>query len=83
MSGMNTAQAESNSKWLSLTKAVTNIPLREMNAAKREALDAVAAAYMVLWQVYVTHFCTVAYPDGYAEYVYDTVLSDRWHRVAV
>jgi IS605 OrfB family transposase len=80
---MTTAQTQPNSKGLYITKAVTHIPLRDMNAAKLEALNAVAEAYMQLCQVYVTHFCTVALPHGYAEYVYDTPLSDRWHRVAV
>src|SRR5258705_31917 len=66
-----------------LTKAVTHIPLTSMNAGKLAALDALAAEYMALCQVYVTHFCTIATPDGYADFVYPTALSDRWQRVAV
>src|SRR5258707_10972610 len=66
-----------------LTKAVTHIPLTSMNAGKLAAMDALAAEYMALCQVYVTHFCTIATPDGYADFVYPTALSDRWQRVAV
>jgi hypothetical protein len=68
---------------MQLTKAVTHIRLTSMNAGKLAALDALAAEYMVLCQVYVTHFCTIAQPDEYAKYVYATPLSARWHRVAI
>jgi IS605 OrfB family transposase len=80
---MDSAQGNYRRNGVYITKAVTHIPLHDMTTAKHEALNAVAEAYIALCQTYVTHFCTVAQPDGYAEYVYATPLSDRWHRVAM
>jgi hypothetical protein len=68
---------------MNLTKAVTHIRLGSLNAVNLPALNAVAAAYKDLCQVYVTHFCTIAKSDGYADYVYPTLLTARWQRVAM
>jgi hypothetical protein len=66
-----------------ITRAVTHIRLIEANAGKLEALDQLVVEYLALTQQYVTHFCTVAEPNQYAEPVFETVLSERWHRVAI
>ncbi|HEX5546596.1 MAG TPA: transposase [Ktedonobacterales bacterium] len=66
-----------------LTRAVTNIRLCAANDAKVQALDAVAAEFKALCQQYVTHFCTEAEPDGYADPCFVSPLSQRWHRVAI
>ncbi len=39
--------------------------------------------YLGLTQRYVTLFCTEAEPNRYAEPVFETALSQRWHRVAI
>jgi Putative transposase DNA-binding domain len=67
-----------------LTHAVTHIRLIEANAGKLEDLDQVARVYQALCQQYVTLLCTQeAAPDKYADPVFETDLSDRWHRVAM
>src|SRR5438132_5832140 len=66
-----------------LIKAIAHIRLREANKGKLSALDALWVEYKALCQTYVTHFCTVAKPDKYAETVYDSPLSARWQRVAI
>lgn len=66
-----------------ITCAVTPIRLIEANPGKLDALDHLVAEYMVLSQQYVTLFCTEAEPNKYAEPVFETMLSQRWHRVAI
>jgi transposase len=67
-----------------LTHAVTHIRLIEANAGKLEALDQVAAVFLALCQQYVTLFCEAdASPDKFAAPVFESTLSERWHRVAM
>ncbi len=66
-----------------LTHAVTHIRLIEANPGKLEALDRLVMVYLSLCQQYVTHFCTQADPNSYAAPVFETELSERWHRVAI
>ncbi len=66
-----------------ITKAVTRIRLLEVNSGKLAALDSLAPVFLSLCQQYVTLFCTDELPDKYREPVYETPLSERWHRVAV
>jgi hypothetical protein len=66
-----------------LTRVVTRIRLCSVNDAKVAALDAVAAAFVPLCQQYVTHLCTAAEPDGYADPCFPSPLSQRWQRVAI
>ncbi len=66
-----------------ITKAVTHIRLDEANTGKLAALDALAQVYLALCQQYVTLFCTEEPPDAFHEAVFETLLSDRWHRVAI
>jgi hypothetical protein len=66
-----------------LTHAVTHIRLIEANPGKLEALDRLAMVYLALCQRYVIHFCTEATPNRYAVPVFETELSERWHRVAI
>lgn len=66
-----------------LTHAVTHIRLIEANPGKLEALDRLVMVYLALCQQYVTHFCTEADPNSYAVPVFETELSERWHRVAI
>lgn len=66
-----------------ITRSVTHIPLDEANSVKLAALDAVAAVYLPLCQQYVTYFCTEAEPDKFSSTIFDTPLSERWHRVAI
>ena len=66
-----------------ITKAVTNIRLIEVNPGKLAALDPLASVYLALSQRYVTLFCTTAYPDKFHAPVFETLLSERWHRVAI
>ncbi len=67
-----------------ITRAVTQIRLIEANAGKLDALDQLVTVFQALCQQYVTWFCT-AYetPDKYAAPVFETELSERWHRVAI
>jgi hypothetical protein len=67
-----------------LTHALTHIRLIEANAGKLEALDQVAAVFLALCQQYVTLFCEAdAPPDKFAAPVFESTLSERWHRVAM
>src|SRR5437763_14223161 len=66
-----------------ITRAVTHIRLIEANSSKLEALDHLVVDYLGLTQRYVTLFCTEAEPNRYAEPVFETALSQRWHRVAI
>jgi hypothetical protein len=66
-----------------ITKAVTHIRLIEANPGKLAALDALAPVYLALCQQYVTLFCTEEKPDKLRTPLYETALSERWHRVAI
>jgi hypothetical protein len=66
-----------------LTRAVTHIRLLEINPGKLAALDALAEVYMALCQEYVTLFCTEEHPDAFHAPVFQTLLSERWQRVAI
>jgi len=66
-----------------ITKAVTHIRLDEANTGKLTALDELAQVYLSLTQQYVTLFCTEEHPDAFHEAVFETLLSDRWQRVAI
>ena len=66
-----------------ITKAITHIRLLEVNSGKLAALDSLAPVFLSLCQQYVTLFCSDEHPDKYRETVYETPLSERWHRVAV
>jgi hypothetical protein len=67
----------------SITRAVTHIGLFDTNAVKLTALDALAPVYMTLCQQYVTLFSTMETPDKLRAPLYETALSERWHRVAI
>ena len=66
-----------------LMRAVTPIRLCEANHAKLATLDALATEYMGLCQRYTTSFCTEAQPDPYAAPCFESLLSQRWQRVAI
>jgi len=66
-----------------VTKAVTHIRLVEVNPGKLAALDALAPVYLALCQEYVTLFCTTESPNKLRDPLYQTPLSERWHRVAI
>jgi len=66
-----------------LTRAVTHIRLIEVNPGKLAALDDLAPVYLSLCQQYVILFCTDASPDKFHPPVFPTLLSERWHRVAI
>ena len=66
-----------------ITKAVTHIRLIEVNPGKLAALDALAPVYLALCQQYVTLFCTYEVPDKFHAPVFQTALSERWHRVVI
>jgi len=67
-----------------LTRAVTHIRLIEANPGKLDALDHLMVVYLALTQEYVTLFCQVeTSPDKFAVPIFETKLSDRWHRVAI
>src|ERR1700680_1757509 len=66
-----------------VTRAVTHIRLIEVNPGKLAALDALAPVYLALCQQYVTLFCTDEHPDKFRASVFSTLLSERWHRVAI
>src|SRR5712692_141550 len=65
------------------TFALTHIRLGEANAGKLAALDALTPVYLALCQEYVTLFCTAVQPDKFSPPVFQTPLSERWHRVAI
>jgi transposase len=66
-----------------VTRAVTHIRLAEVNPGKLAALDALAPVYLALCQEYVTLFCTIESPNKLRDSLYQTPLSERWHRVAI
>jgi Putative transposase DNA-binding domain len=66
-----------------VTRAVTHIRLVEVNPGKLAALDALAPVYLALCQQYVTLFCTQERPNKVRDPLYATLLSERWHRVAI
>jgi hypothetical protein len=66
-----------------VTRAVTHIRLIEVNPGKLAALDTLAPVYMALCQQYVTLFCTTESPNKLRDPLYQTPLSERWHRVAI
>src|SRR6266704_1073270 len=67
-----------------ITRAVTHIRLIEANPGKLDALDHLVVAYLALTQQYVTLFCEAeTSPDKFAVPVFESELSDRWHRVAM
>ncbi|HEY6411821.1 MAG TPA: transposase [Ktedonobacteraceae bacterium] len=67
-----------------ITRAVTQIRLIEANPGKLDALDHLVVAYLALTQQYVTRFCEAeTSPDKFAIPIFETELSDRWHRVAM
>jgi len=66
-----------------ITRAVTHIRLAEANSVKLAALDALAPVYLALCQQYVTYFCTDEQPNKYHDPIFETPLSERWHRVAI
>src|SRR6266536_2848517 len=67
----------------SVTRAATHIRLIEVNPGKLAALDALAPVYLALCQQYVTLFCTYEVPDKFHAPVFQTALSERWHRVVI
>src|SRR5258707_14408966 len=67
-----------------ITRAVTHIRLIEANPGKLDALDQLVVVFQALCQRYVTLLCLAdSGPDKYAAPVFETELSDRWHRVAM
>jgi hypothetical protein len=66
-----------------ITKAVTHIRLQEANPGKLVALDALAQVYLSLCQQYVSTFCIIEQPDPFRPPLFETPLSERWHRVAI
>src|SRR5690349_15188191 len=66
-----------------LTKAVTHIRLEASNGGKLAVLDALAQVYLALCQQYVTLFCGDEAPDKFRPTCFATLLSERWHRVAI
>ncbi len=66
-----------------ITRAVTHIRLTDANAGKLAALDTLAPVYMSLCQQYVTLFCTIEHPNKLRDPLYETSLSERWHRCAI
>lgn len=66
-----------------ITKAVTHIGLEAANPGKSTALDQLAKVYLELTQQYVTLFCAAELPHGFRAPCFLTLLSERWHRVAI
>src|SRR5437660_6639232 len=66
-----------------ITRAVTCIRLTDVNAGKLAALDTLAPVYLTLCQQYITVFCTEELPSKLRDPLYETALSERWHRVAI
>jgi Putative transposase DNA-binding domain len=67
-----------------ITRAVTHIRLCDPNPGKLDALDQLVVAFQALCQQYVTLFCEGdSTPDKYAAPVFESSLSERWHRVAM
>jgi len=65
------------------THAVTHIRLGDANRCKLDALDAITVEYMALCQQYVHHFCILGKVDKFATPLFDSLLSQRWQRVAI
>src|SRR5579871_1053229 len=65
------------------TRAITHISLGAANSGKLAALDALWEVYRALCQQYISYFCTQAEPDPHMDFVFGSVLSARWQRVAV
>jgi transposase len=76
-------QKKSTSEPRHITRAVTHIRLTQTNAGKLAALDALAPVYLALCQQYVTLFCTEEIPNKLRDPLYETSLSERWHRCAI
>lgn len=70
---------------MQVTQAVTHIGLSlgEANDTKVAELDAVAAEYMALCQAYVFHYIANGVPVGHPMPVFVSILSARWHQVAM
>src|SRR5260370_3863889 len=66
-----------------ITTAVTHIRLEAANGGKLAALDELAQVYLPLCQQYVTLFCTEERPNKLRAPLFATLLSERWHRVAI
>lgn len=66
-----------------VTRSVPHIRLCDATHAKLAALDALAAEYQRVCQAYTTLFCTEAQPTPYAEPCVESLLSQRWQRVAI
>jgi len=67
-----------------LTQAITHIRLIEANPGKLDALDQLVLLFQALCQRYITLLCTAeTSPDKYAAPVFESELSERWHRVAM
>src|SRR5258708_14451550 len=66
-----------------IIKAVTHIRLLEANAGKLAALDTLSPAHLALCQHYVTFFCTEKRHNKLRDPLFQTPLSERWHRVAI
>ena len=66
-----------------ITRAVTSIRLTDVNAGKLAALDMLTPQYLTLCQRYITFFCTEELPNKLRDPLYETELSERWHRVAI
>jgi len=66
-----------------ITRSVTHIRLAEVNSVKLAALDALVPVYLALCQQYVTLFCTEEPPNKFSPTIFETPLSERWHRVAI
>src|ERR1700739_3497711 len=66
-----------------ITRALTHIRLIEANPGKLAVLDALASAYLSLCQQYVNLFCSDELPDTLHAPLYQTPLSERWHRVTI
>ena len=66
-----------------ITRAVTHIRLIEVNPGKLAALDELAPLYLGLCQQYISLVCTDELPNNLRSPLYETPLSERWHRVAI
>jgi len=66
-----------------VTYAVTHIRLDVANSAKLATLDQLVKEFLALTQQYVILFCTDELPDSFRAPCFPTLLSERWHRVAM
>ncbi len=76
-------QSTNQSASQTITKAVTNIRMEDVNQSKLVALDDLAQVYLSLCQLYISLFCTEEVPDKFRASCFATSLSERWHRVAI